>query len=371
MTLLAAAVAGTALFSPKPVRADESEAGWVALFNGKDLTNWVNVNCAPETWSVGDGVIHCTGKPIGALRTPRMYENFVLELEWRHLTKGGNAGIFVWASPIAAPGVPFLRAIEVQVLDEGFNVKGKNEWYTTHGDVFPIHGTTMNPIHKGNGMRCFPIEERSLPTPQWNHYRIEGNAGRLRLSVNGKEVSGGDECNWRKGYLGLESEGAPTEWRNIRIKELPPTGAAAAAQTAPEDAGWKSVFSGIDLRGWKTEKEAAWKAGDWQLHAEAGAPALRTAQTITGDFSLVVDCHCDAIEPGSEPSVLAGALRVPLTGKARTWTRFTLTAKNRKVSIQSGQAAAVECGELPEGAVELSLSPGSKAAMFANVYLKQ
>src|SRR6478735_5472560 len=85
------------------------DENWVSLFNGRDLAGWVNVNCAPETWSVQDGMIHCTGKPTGALRTPREYENFILELDWRHLSAGGNSGIFIWSSPIAAPGVPFLR----------------------------------------------------------------------------------------------------------------------------------------------------------------------------------------------------------------------------------------------------------------------
>jgi hypothetical protein len=202
------------------------------LFNGRDLSGWINVNCAPDTWSVRDGMIVCTGKPIGALRTERQYENFVLELEWRHLTSGGNAGIFIWASPTAAPGVPFLRAIEVQVLDHGY---GNTEDHTTHGDVFAIHGSTMKPFGRHRGMRAFPSEQRSKPSPEWNHYRIEANAGVLRLFVNGKEVSGGEDCNWRKGYIGLESEGAPTEWRNLRIKELPSSG-ATAEQSAPEAA---------------------------------------------------------------------------------------------------------------------------------------
>ena len=35
----------------------------------------------------------------------------------------------------------------------------------------------------------------------------------------------------RKGYICLESEGSPAEFRNIRIKELPPTG-ATPEQTA-------------------------------------------------------------------------------------------------------------------------------------------
>ena len=51
------------------------------LFNGRDLRGWVNVNCAPETFTVRDGMIHCDGIPTGALRTERQYENFILELE--------------------------------------------------------------------------------------------------------------------------------------------------------------------------------------------------------------------------------------------------------------------------------------------------
>ena len=103
------------------------------IFNGRDLRGWVNVNCAPETFTVRDGMIHCDGIPTGALRTERQYENFVLELEWRHLKPSGNAGVFIWSGPMPALGQPFLRAIEVQVLDHGY---GKSDWFTTHGDIF-------------------------------------------------------------------------------------------------------------------------------------------------------------------------------------------------------------------------------------------
>jgi len=217
------------LLSLAPGRAAEEE-GFTPMFNGRDLAGWVNVNCYPDTWGVKDGVITCTGQPVGALRTEKQYENFIMEVEWRHLKSGGNAGIFIWASPEAAPKVPFLRSIEVQVLDHGY---GNTDSHTTHGDVFAIHGATMKPFEPSRGMRSFPKERRSKPSPEWNHYRIECNDGTIRLHVNGKEVSGGSDCVWRKGYIGLESEGSPTEWRNLKIKELPSTG-ATAEQSAPE-----------------------------------------------------------------------------------------------------------------------------------------
>src|SRR5690242_8303882 len=68
------------------------------LFNGKNLTGWVNVNCHPDTFYVKNGEIITTGKPTGFLRTDRQYENFVLEMDWMHVNKKdvANSGLFVW-----------------------------------------------------------------------------------------------------------------------------------------------------------------------------------------------------------------------------------------------------------------------------------
>ena len=188
------------------------------LFNGKDLAGWFNINCAASTWRAEDGMIRCTGFPTGQMRTERMYENFVLDVEWRHLKPKGNAGIMVWADGVTSPGVPFCRAVEVQVLDGR-----KGDWYTSDGDVFPIHGATMKPENARGGMRAFPTEARAKPSPEWNHFRISCAGGTIRLAVNGKIVTQGHESSLRKGYVCLESEGSPVDFRNLRIKELPPS----------------------------------------------------------------------------------------------------------------------------------------------------
>ena len=170
------------------------------LFNGKDLSGWVLTNTPAETWSFEDGMLKCTGKPIGEIRTEKMYQNFIMELEWRHMVPGGNAGIFVWADDITAKGVPFHRGVEVQVLENDY---GQSQGHTTHGDIFPIHGATMTPINGRGGSRAFPTENRSKPSPEWNHYRIECNDGAISLSVNGKLVTHGwnldkeGEDNWQ------------------------------------------------------------------------------------------------------------------------------------------------------------------------------
>lgn len=286
----AAAFCLTAAFCRAQDAGEAGADGFVPLFNGKDLSGWVNVNCAPSTWSVKDGMIHCTGVPTGALRTEKQYENFVLELEWRHLKPGGNAGLFIWAEPISAPGQPFLRAIEVQILDHAY---GKSDWFTTHGDVFPIHGSTMKPFAPNRGSRSFPSEERSNGSPEWNHYRVTCQDGTLRLAVNGKEVSGGENCVYRKGYLALESEGGQVDYRNIRIKELPSTD-PKPEEVAPEDEGFKPLYTGVDLSGWKhgPAHEGHWKASDWRLSydgkAEGDDPHLWSEKSY-GDFVLICD----------------------------------------------------------------------------------
>ena len=367
-------------------RAEDAD-GWVNLFNGKDLSNWMNVNCAPETWRVDEGVIKCTGKPTGALRTPRIYENFVLEAEWRHMTSGGNAGIFIWASPIAAKGVPFLRAIEVQVLDTGY---GNTESYTTHGDVFPIHGSTMDPFGKHHGMRSFPSEQRSKPSPEWNHYRIEGNNGVLRLSVNGKEVSGGEKCNWRKGYIGLESEGAPTEWRMVRIKELPPS-SAPATESAPEAQGHRSLYTGLDLRGWQTTTPDRWKPSDWQLQLKEGTPgAPLWSEAVFGDAERIFDVKVNKVSE-KEPAVLLGKptgepMRISLaalTGAGDTppdkelglgkWHRVTLTLKAGTLTMLVNGKQILQ-QDLPATAAKqrsLGLEDNGAEVTFANFYLRE
>lgn len=267
------------------LRADD---GFTPLFDGKTLDGWVNINCAPSTWSVRDGMIYCTGKPIGELRTKRMYQNFILELEWQHLRPKGNAGVFVWADAITAPGQPFHRAVEVQVLD-GREGKG----FTSDGDIFPIHGATLKPDNGRGGMRGFPTERRSRPSPEWNHYRITCNDGAIQLEVNGKRVTSGAESSLRKGYICLESEGSPVNFRNLRIKELPAT-PLKPSQVAKQDEGFQSLYNGVDLAGWKTHEglEGHWQPSDWQLRYDGKATGddkhLWTKKSYK-DFELIVD----------------------------------------------------------------------------------
>jgi len=358
----------------------EVEEKFVPMFNGKDLSGWVNANGAPETWTVREGVICCTGFPTGAMRTEKQYENFILEAEWRHLKSGGNSGVFIWGTSICAPGVPFLRGIEVQVLDHGYNSKGKNEWYTTHGDVFPIHGATMKPLGKSNGQRSFPSEERSKPSPEWNHYRVVCTNGSIRLHVNGKEVSGGDECNYRKGYLALESEGAPVEFRNVRIFELPSTN-TPPEMTAPLDQGFRHLYNGVDLRGWRDAAALAgrWQPRDWILGLKAASDVERKNLISEAEFGDG-DMSVDAKQSGKADAALAQLmvrgtavnLKPPEGTKAGAWVRYRVNVKGRAVTVFAGEKEQQRV-ELAEGLAArgpLTLVDCGVAVEYANVFVR-
>lgn len=204
--------------------------GWRPLTE-KDF---VNVNCNEDTWSFKDGIIHSTGKPVGVIRTTRQITNFELVVQWRHLKAAGNSGVFAWASPASIKNLEqgkgrLPHGIEVQVLDLGYaeqyekRHKKKSDWFTSHGDVFPTGPAKMKPFPpvSPNGKRSFPSKNLTRGVGEWNHYYVRAINGEVRLWVNGEEVSGGTGCQPATGYLCLESEGSPIDFKNLRIRELP------------------------------------------------------------------------------------------------------------------------------------------------------
>ena len=354
--------------------ASSTEPGFKPLFNGRDLRGWVNVNCAPETFTVREGMIHCDGVPTGALRTERQYENFILELEWRHLKAGGNAGVFIWSGPMPALGQPFLRAIEVQVLDHGY---GKSDWFTTHGDIFPIHGSTMKPFAPSRGDRSFPKESRSLGAPDWNHYRIVATNGVIRLSVNGVEVSGGSGCNWRRGYIALESEGGIVDWRNLRIRELPSTG-AKAAESAPEAQVWKSLYDGRTLRGWRVPAASdAWKASDWTLRGRpvSGEAAVLWSETRLRNDELVFDWRPDGKSGDRVPPVVfrsergASLVRIPELAAIRPdgWNRLRVRRSGSALKVSANDGEEVEVA-VPRGRLEFGFMTATVPIQISSIF---
>jgi hypothetical protein len=207
---------------------DHTGPGW------RDLgpADFVAVNGHPDTWTWTGSVFKTSGKPIGVTRTRDRVRNFELVVEWRHLEAGGNSGVFVWVPDEALEGLEPdslpTGGIEVQMLDHGFRERYERsgrtgDWFTTNGDIFAVGKSRLSPFPplSPNGSRSFPRRALSKGAGEWNQYYVRGINGEIRLWVNGEEVSGGKDAQPAEGYLCLEAEGAPVEFRLIRIRLLP------------------------------------------------------------------------------------------------------------------------------------------------------
>lgn len=202
--------------------------GWVEL--GPD--DFIKVNCFDDTWTWQDDILHCTGTPIGVIRTREVYTNFELVVQWKHLKHAGNSGVFAWVpidalddlEPDNLPGY----GIEIQMLDHGYaeqykqRTGNKGEWFSTNGDIFAVGDSELNPFPplSPNGSRSFPRKNLSKGHEHWNHYYVRAINGEIRLWVNGEEVSGGNNAEPASGHLCLESEGSPILFKNIRLRVL-------------------------------------------------------------------------------------------------------------------------------------------------------
>jgi len=198
---------------------------------------WVNVNTDPDTWRTEGELLICKGLPIGVMRSEKQYENFILQVEWRHMEAGGNSGVFVWSDADPDPESRLPGGVEVQMLEldwVNLNMRdGKKPPIAyVHGELFGVGGVETDPDNP-RGTRSKSIENRAIGKGEWNSYTVICVDGTIKLSVNGKFVNGISKSTIKKGYLCLESEGAEIHFRNFKLIELEP-GVTSEDQKAPE-----------------------------------------------------------------------------------------------------------------------------------------
>jgi hypothetical protein len=187
----------------------------IMLWNGKDLTGFKpftddkNVDPA-TTWSVADGMIRCTGKPNGYMRTEVAYANYLLHVEWRWPEQGGNSGVLIHMS---GPDNVWPKSLECQ-LHSG-----------NAGDFWVIGGIeTSEHVKAGqrvNGRRTIKLKDSSeKPMGQWNTYDIICKDDWIVVFVNGVLQNVATKCSATSGRICLQSEGTSVQFRNIYIEPL-------------------------------------------------------------------------------------------------------------------------------------------------------
>ena len=213
----------------------------VTLFNGRDLAGWTPVVKAGETpdagtWTVADGVMRCTGKPAGYIRTEGSYQNYKLTLEWRWSgpdlpadnqgrPRMRNSGVLVH---ISGPDTVWPKSIEAQLMQTNAgdiydigNV-GFAELTAVREKAVAAAGADTEAIKRAQAQRKVARVTGSSEKPvgEWNTYEITCSGDTVTLRVNGVEQNRATKLGAAAGHIALQSEGAAIEFRNVKLTPL-------------------------------------------------------------------------------------------------------------------------------------------------------
>ncbi|HEY5043114.1 MAG TPA: DUF1080 domain-containing protein [Verrucomicrobiae bacterium] len=200
---------GLAADLPAPITPTER----VDLFNGKDFSGWtfcLRSNAEPaKTFSITNGLMHCTGQPFGYARTEKSYRDYKLTVEWRFVKvapRADNTGVFVH---LQTPDAVWPREIENQ---------GQ---FHHQGEIILTGGVTAKG-YAGPQMHFVKMQrpQNENPVGEWNTYEIICRSDTLENYVNGKLMNEVTGLNVTSGAIAVQSEGGDWELRKIFIEPL-------------------------------------------------------------------------------------------------------------------------------------------------------
>ncbi len=288
----------------------QSEDGWVDLFNGKDLTGWMQKN-GNALYEVEKGQIigvSVPDEPNSFMCTKEDYGNFILELE-------------VKVDPPLNSGIQF-RSLSMDSYRNGrvhgyqCEIDPSNRAWS--GGVYDearrgwLYNLTRNP--KG---------QKAFRQGDWNLYHIEAIGDNIRTWVNGVMCANLVDNETTSGFIALqvhsigndpERVGKTVRWRNIRIKTTDLEGSRKNPDPEVEEInnipntlttteirkGWRLLWDGKTTNGWRGAKmehfpEAGWEINDGVLTVKesGGGESANGGDIITentfSEFELIVD----------------------------------------------------------------------------------
>jgi hypothetical protein len=235
-----------AVTSATPRAQSNPPAGFVAIFNGKDLAGWKIPEGDNGHWKVLDGVIdYDAGSEAPKdknLWTVKSYKNFVARVDWRikatpYISKNMRIVMPDGHDKLDENGQPIR--LTAPDSDSGFLLRGTGRaqlniwcWPVGSGEMY---GYRTDPK--------MPPEIKAAATPKvnadndigkWNTFEVTVQGSTVTVVLNGKTVI--DKITLpdlpAEGPLGLQHHGgvkdgiytgipALVQFRNIYVKELP------------------------------------------------------------------------------------------------------------------------------------------------------
>lgn len=187
------------------------------LFNGTDISNWnhyLQGNKKREsTWSINDGILHCTGSPAGYLFTKKPYKNYKLEVQWRWVPgkNSGNNGVLVHMTPNTKVIGLWPKSMEVQM-----HAGNAGDFWVIGTDIL-----THEMKKRRSGRRILNMTDNSEKKHGlWNTMTIYCKGNEVTVYVNDDLVNHGKNMTVSKGHVCLQSEGAPIQYKKAVLTPL-------------------------------------------------------------------------------------------------------------------------------------------------------
>lgn len=279
---------------------------WVELFDGKTLNGFTQKGGEAE-YEVRDGAIVGITKhdtPNSFLATDKMYDDFILELEYK-VDPSMNSGIQIRSNsfPHYMNGRVHGYQVEIDPSDRawsgGIYDEARRGW--------------LNPLD-GN-----PEAQQAFKQNEWNQYRIEAIGDTIKTWVNGVPAAHLIDDKTSSGFIALQvhsigedqKEGTEIMWRNIKIltdslqkysRESPIEPIVTKNQLTIDEQknGWKLLWDGKTTEGWRGARlddfpDKGWviKDGALTVLSTGGEESAAGGDIVTvgtyGDFELKVD----------------------------------------------------------------------------------
>jgi hypothetical protein len=199
----------------KILSEQEKTEGFVALFNGKDLTGWTGDTKGYV--AEGGKIVIYPERSSGNLYTIDEFANFIFRFEFR-LTPGANNGLGIRT---LLEGDAAYVGMEIQILDDASPKYNGLKPYQFHGSIYGV----------------VPAKQGYLkPVGEWNSEEVIADGRHITVKLNGTTIVDADidkastpatldgrdhpGLKTEKGHIGFCGHGDYLEFRNIRIKRL-------------------------------------------------------------------------------------------------------------------------------------------------------
>ena len=214
LTVTVLSIASNAPVVPQAAPAAKAPAAApVKLFDGKSLAGWkpfLPQGDPATVWSVKDGVMICSGNPVGYIQTEKEFTNYELTLKWRFdPAKGeGNSGVLL---RVVGADTVWPKSLEAQLHSKNAGDIWNIGDFPAKADAARTEGRRTRKEH--------PTNEK--PLGEWNEYRIVMDGGTLELYVNGLLQNRATDVEVVPGRIALQSEGAHIEFKDIVLTPKP------------------------------------------------------------------------------------------------------------------------------------------------------